>query len=138
MKRVVIYNSDISLPIAKLFFVLLFSVVFTLLSIFNIAANRVILVKEATEAEKEECKVENESISELCNIFGFKRAKLGKKSSPPDSFPTLTSVFIGNFSFLFSGSFFLDKVDSVTSRPYDIFSNTPRYIAFHSLIFYEA
>lgn len=123
---------------AKLFFVLLFSIIFILLSIFNVPSNRNILAKEATESEKEECKSESESNSGFCNIFGLKRAKLGKKSSPPDVFPTYNTIFSSNSSFLFfkfSSPF--DKVDVLASHQYNIFSSTPRYIVFHALIFYE-
>ncbi|WP_091548659.1 hypothetical protein [Thermoflexibacter ruber] len=123
---------------AKLFFVLLFSIIFTLLSIFNVPSNRNILAKEAAESEKEECKSESENNGELYNIFGLKKAKLGKKSPPPDiSF--IYDAILPNNSLVpfFSIYTCIAKIEAVTTCYYNIFNHTPRYIVFHALIFYE-
>lgn len=138
MKRAPLYNSIKNLATAKLFFVLLFSIIFILLSIFNVPSNRNILAKEAAESEKEECKSESENNGELYNIFGFKKAKLGKKSPPPDiSF--IYDATLPNSSLVPFFSFYacIAKIEAVTTCYYSIFNHTPRYIAFQALIFYE-
>ncbi len=138
MKRAVLHNLAKIFPQTKVFFVLLFSVIFTLLSILNVASNKNVLFKEASESEKEECKVENEGSSEFHNLFGLKKSKLKKKSPPPDIFPIYTATPPkNNFEIFLSWNFYIAKINLTTHWQYHIFNNAPRYIAFHALIFYE-
>jgi hypothetical protein len=138
LKRVAPYYSITIFPEAKVFFVLLFSIVFTLLSSLNIASNKNVLFKEASESEKEECKVENEGSSEFHNLFGLKKSKLKKKSPPPDVFPIYAPLPPKHsFEPFFSWSACIAKMDTTITWQHDVFGNTPRYIAFHALIFYE-
>ncbi|MCS7003757.1 MAG: hypothetical protein NZM38_00360 [Cytophagales bacterium] len=92
-------------------------------------------VKETREAKQEECKVcEDDDASELYKVI-FKN-KVLKLSSPPEPIKTYCIKVIALSALK---KFAADTICNSFSYPclIDIFGNIPRYIAFHSLIFYE-
>lgn len=108
----------------------------------NISTNKYILLVEKTaENKKEETRTEKETEDEKGgeqNQFG-KSKKVKRQQTPPPP-PDLSECLVSTFSSLVPSPKCIVKNDFLVdfSQKIDLFSHSPRYLRFHSLVFYES